>query len=328
MRGAGPNRRIRGLLVAMIAAGCAAPTGGWDVNRLLEEMPELASLPDQRIGDLTPYPAWTDGRLIGVVCRFDKKESITIQGGGPGWSPEWAHRAVAAVEQSVAGVQLELSTSDEFQIEVQSIEAPNAEGPSGLGDTLALCDVSPDGGGKVPGRMLRAVIRLRRALPLPTGRIYRASEAEWIGALLHEFGHSLGFAGHAAVGDSLVHLEQSRLRALGRLAISGATISTPNLTALYQLDPGRELIELRLGLSGADAFADLQTRIEEREERLGPALRVVSIAGDRQARLRWEWAGGLSLAIDFPDWRREVSAGNSVSALLSQATQRSFDRER
>lgn len=323
------NRISLWLLIWMVGAGCVNPTGGWDVDALFEDLPALALLTDQRIGDLTPNPAWIDGRVIGVACRFDQKGTVRVHGRGAGWSPEWAAQAVGAIDRSVADVRIEVASGVEVasQIEVQSIEAPDADGPVGLGDTLALCDVSPNEVGRVRGRMIRAVIRLRRALPLPTGRVHQATEAEWIGALLHELGHALGFAGHAAVGDSLVCLEQSRLREIGRLAAAGESVPAPNLTALYQIEPGRELVQVGLTHSGEAALVAFESRLRERERRLGPALQIVSIAGDRQARLRWEWEGGLALAIDFPNWGKGLSDGAPLDAVFSQVTLRSFERE-
>ena len=61
---------------------------------------------------------------------------------------------------------------------------------------------------------------------MPTKRIHRATEAEWVGALMHELGHALGFAGHAAVGDSLVRLWCSSRRRRISEASSGHELTS------------------------------------------------------------------------------------------------------
>lgn len=316
--------------------GCAAPTGGWDLDRLLADHPAIASLPHQRIGDMTPYPAWRDGQLVAVVCRFDSPEPIPIRGDGPGWQAAWARAAVAAVDRGVEGVGLILvdqadNTGGSVRppaIEIESIEAPQAAGPGGLGDTIAFCDVSPTREGAVRGVVYGATIRIRRTLPLPTGRVHHADRAEWTGALLHELGHALGFAGHAAIGDSIVHLEQSRLRVLGRRAAASEPFSMPTISALYQIEPGRLLLEPDVESSAQDAIRSVLALVEARRQRLGPPERVISIAGDENARLVWSWQGGVTAALDFPDWRKAISSGDPVRADPSASTRRAIKATR
>jgi len=323
------TRRFMLLGVAVFVASCASPTGGWDLDRLLADHPEIAALAGQRIGDMTPYPAWHLGGLVAVACRFDQREALRVRGDGPGWEPDWARATVAAVDRGVEGIGLELVEGDVLDsdvrldsIEIESIMDPEATGPAGLADTLALCDVTPTGKGGIRGTIEGATIRIRRTLPLPTGRVHHADRAEWTGALLHEFGHALGFSGHAAIGDSIVHLEQSRLRALGRRASAGEAFAMPTLSALYQIDPGRELIRPSVEPAAEELIRRVVALVDRRTQQLGPPKRVRAIAGDEDARLVWIWSGGVTAAIDFPGWRKAISSGRSVRAEPSRATRR------
>jgi len=296
--------------------GCVSSNAGWDVGALLEAEPQLAAIPGQRIGDMTPYPAIADGRLVLVACRYAKGPPVSVSGTGPGWAADWAALAIAAVGEAIPGVELRMLREGEWMpepgrlIEIASIEDADSEVPDGMADTLSECDV------------------FRRVLRDPMGRARPASAAEWIGALMHELGHALGFAGHAAVGDSLVLLEESRLRALGRRALEGDRVPAPNLTALYSIAAGRILGEAEISGQGRQWIDAVEALVADRNSLLGSATGPVASTGDQAARLVWRWAGGLHAELRFPFWRREIEKGQSITVLPSEATRRALDRSR
>ncbi len=323
----------RPMLVAIVAgllAACVSPVGGWDVATLLEAEEQIAAIPDQRLGDMTPHPALVGGRLSLVACRYAGDQPVRVSLRGSGWPSERGALAIGAVDEAVSGVALRISDDRESEpgiaptIEITSIEDPDAEAPSGMADTLAECDVSrtSNSGAAVRGRLLRSKIRIRLSLRDRSGRVRLATDAEWVGALMHEMGHALGFAGHAAVGDSLVLLEESRLRALGRRALAGEPVPAPNLEALYEVSPGRVLGEVAVSPSGREWIDAVESLVSDRNRRLGPAIGPIASAGDRGARLLWRWPGGIGVELRFPFWRREIQMGHAITVLPSEATRR------
>ncbi|MBJ22362.1 MAG: hypothetical protein CL933_23365 [Deltaproteobacteria bacterium] len=327
-------RRLIGPQIAIgLLAGCVSPVAGWDVAALLEAEPQLAAIAGQRIGDMTPHPALAEGRLLLVACRYAGHRPVTVSGSGPGWPPEWGALAVDAVDHALSRIELTLLPADVAlatsgrRIEIVSIEDLDAEAPSGMGDTLTECDVSEtrDSRSPIRGWLLRSEIRIRRAMRDNAGRDRFASDAEWVGALMHELGHALGFVGHAAVGDSLVYLEESRLRALGRRALTGRPVPAPNLTALYSLAPGRVLGAVEASAKSRIWIEAVATLIAERNLRLGPAVGPIASTGDREARLVWRWAGGIVAELRFPFWRREIRNGQAITVVPGERTLRSLE---
>jgi len=330
------DRRLVSIATAAgLVAGCVSAVGGWDETALLEAEPQVAAIPGQRIGDLTPHPALVDGQLILVACRYADGRPVSVSGRGPGWPSDWAALAVDAVDDAVPNVELMmLPTSDsrsgsETMIDIVSIEDPTSEVPNGMGDTLSECDVSRthDPGVAIRGRLTRSEIRIRRATRDNAGRVRFASDAEWIGALMHELGHALGFTGHAALGDSLVLLEESRLRALGRRALGGQPVPAPNLEALYSIAPGRVLGGVEVSAKGREWIDAVAALVAARNARMGAATGPRASTGDREARLVWRWNGGVRAELRFPFWRREIRKGQLITVMPSEATLRALDLE-
>ena len=202
--------------VLLWPVSCVAPTGGWDVEALLEAEPEIESIPGQRIGDLLPFPALIDGRLWLVTCRFPTGSRVAVLAGGEDWPADWGRPTVASVDRSLPALDLVLTerappaaaAMPSSGIEIVSIGGPDSEGPIGLGDTSTECDVGvvPGDASAVKGLVRRATIRLRRSRLDSAGLIQPARDDEWAGALAHELAHALGFPSHVAVGRSLLVL--------------------------------------------------------------------------------------------------------------------------
>ncbi len=310
------NRAKAGLfamLIVVAVAACAAPTGGWDVAPILERHPRVAAIPDQRLGDLTPYPAVVGERVVLVACRFDAPATpipveFEVDLDGDAWPEAWSALAVAAVDRAVAQMALETrsrgSTAGAPAIRVRSIEGTREGGPRGLADTLSECDVSETGRADAPvvGRIQRAEIRIRRHIVDSAGRVRDALPEEWVGAMLHELAHALGFQGHAVAGRSLVQLEQRQLRQLGRRALAGEPVPAPNLSALFALPQGTWLGDVPLTERGERAQVEALAAVATESARRGPASGPWSAAGDREARLVWRWADGTRIQLHFPDW--------------------------
>ncbi|MAG30802.1 MAG: hypothetical protein CL908_07930 [Deltaproteobacteria bacterium] len=316
------------LLLALL--GCVPQRGGWDIEALVESEPALARIQGHRLGDLVPFPVLDDRRLRLVTCRFATGTAVRVRGGGPAWPAEWAQAAVRAVDGRLAAVSLELDPSHAFVgddrplLEVLSIPRTEPPGPRGLGDTQSECDVSAIAGdpGRPRGVLTRAEIRMRRGGRDVVGRFVEAMPEEWVGALMHELGHALGFMGHAATGRSVVVLDQHRLRAIGRDALAGRVESDATLEALYALPPGRELGRAELSIRGALWIEGIRRVHAERLRQGDRWLATLSSVGDEEARLVWRFALAEPLALRFPRWRHDVAKGVPVRAIPDAATRR------
>ncbi len=331
--------RLTGLVVLVVLAGCSTHVGGWDVAALLRAEPDLAAIEGQRLGDMTPYPALVDGRLLLVVCRFEADRPVRVWGSGFGYSAERAAAAVRAVSRGAHGVAITLQPDDDppegdrvdsiggaggepVEIVIEMVGAARGTGPAGLADTLAECDVGARFGADgrtlgVRGRLQSAHIRLRRARRDAAGRLWAAKDEEWVGALAHELAHALGFAGHARRGSSLVVLDQQVLRGIGRRALAGEAIAAPNLAALYRLDPGRILGEVRVRDQDRALLASVAALVGLGSD---PSLAAIASVGDRAARIVWRLPSRAPLELRFPYWARELRAGQPVSIVPSAAT--------
>lgn len=344
------SRRARlALLVGMLAgAACVPPRGGWDVRSLRAAEPALAELRGERLGDLTPFPAWIEGELALVACRWAPDSPVVVRASGERSVPEdWLRVAVHAVDRAVRGVDLVLATgtseSDSQGVEagsggvsseareldgmahtdilVAGIADGATEGPVGAADTLTSCDVSarPDDAGQVRGELRSAEIEIRLAREDVIGRMQTLSPEEWVGASMHELGHALGFAGHVARGDSILVREQGVLRAAGRRALAEELGSEPTLEALYRLAPGRRLGQRELAPTARRWLARLDRALEALgREGIGVHGPRASV-GDRHARLEWWIEGGARVGLRFPYWSRQLREGGAIFALPDAA---------
>jgi hypothetical protein len=211
------------------------------------------------------------------------------------------------------------------EIQILSIAEEDENGPTGLGDTLSECDVSSasaDGRRGPRGELTGAEIRMRRARVDMRGRVQPATEAEWIGALMHELGHALGFAGHAASGDSILVQDESKLRRAGRRALEGQSEPDTTLEALYRVRPG-SVLGMRSLRAGGRVWIDAMRATEARQREAG-IRRVATRAsvGDREARVVWRNSDGLELVMRFPFWSRDLRRGGELSSLPNAATRR------
>ncbi|HEB90512.1 MAG TPA: hypothetical protein ENI85_13150, partial [Deltaproteobacteria bacterium] len=171
---------------------CIPDRGGWDVDRLLDEAALSERGPDQRIGDMLPYPVLEADRVGLVACRFPAGRVVSVVGAGPGWMPAWGRAAVDAVSQRIGSTELRLVVGGSGDpgavpgIRILAGHGDEGGGPRGLGDTLGSCDVSPVPGRpeRVRGQMLGAEIRMRRMGWNQAGNPVLSTPGEWVGALM------------------------------------------------------------------------------------------------------------------------------------------------
>ena len=312
----------------LVVLACVSPRGGWDVDALVGSEPELAALPGQRLGDMLPFPLLEGDRIVLIACRFGMQRPVRVRAHGSNWPESWGRAAVFALNRSVRRVELVLNDADDQatenrpDIEIVMIEAVDGAGPRGLGDTLSECDVSQrnDTNESFRGELIGAEIRMRRAQLDMAGRLREATGEEWVGALMHEFGHALGFSGHVATGPSILVRDEMRIRGAGRRALVGGADFDETLEALYVIRPGTRLGERSVNvrdLAWLDAIRKLQRNRSSKERH---AIGVYSSVGDREARIVWRYSDGSELGVRLPDWQNELRSGDAITLLPDRTT--------
>lgn len=324
---------VSALVVAFLTSGCATPRGGWDLERLRGEEPQLAEFPGHRLGDLVPYPAPLGAGLELVACRRQSIDPIVVRLRLTGERVAWAQRAIASLSNGTPGFELSVepaastphTTSVERAastlhttfvesaastphamsrmievIEIVEFESSNQnEGPRGVGDTLVACNVS-NRADVAFGTLTSAVIRMRSTVLDQIDEAVAVAAEDWTGALMHELGHALGFQGHLGGGRSVLLLDQSELRRAGRSALAGKDWRDETLAALYEIVPGRRLGRRPLSARSQRWRAGLEVASGEQGD--GPFARV----GDRHAELEWQSASGEALRLHLPFWPRQL----------------------
>jgi hypothetical protein len=143
----------------------------------------------------------------------------------------------------------------------------------------------------------------RRTPPDWRGRDRPLTPEERTGALIHELGHALGVAGHAASSEDPLAASPEAARRAGARALAGAPIASPSVAALYAQAPGEVLASAPLE-EWRTIELDRLARLAEAHQLDGPYLR----AGEAVGRIFWrdgqgrEWgflvAGLAQLARD------------------------------
>jgi hypothetical protein len=323
------------ILLSVFLAGCPSARRGWDLDALLGEYPAIAGPTRHRLADMLPYPSFENDQVVMLACRFPAGETIRVAGDGPGWPEAWAGLAVRALDRGARGFALELRTpagepglQNDLEIQITSIDPANGTGPRGLADTLSECDVSRKQGGRgeVRGVLVRSEIRIKRAGPDWRGQVRQATAEEWVGALMHEIAHALGFAGHAAMGDSILVREESRLRSAGRRVLAGEAWRDETLEALYQLRPGQRLGIRSLTADAVSTLAGIRELVKRDSLQSSRTVEIRSSVGDWQARVEWLLSGGRRLSVRLMYWRDELRSGGEISLLPDTRTRRALER--
>jgi len=281
---------------ALIAvAGACGGAGGWDLTPIEARHPHLSRHAGHRLADLAPSFWLTDEELLLFVCRWRDGEAVAVWTEGAS-EPERAllERALRALEGAVPGLVFELGSSGGPQgIEVAFEDLPGDGDEGGQssalasGDTTADCRVDDVLGGPLLGdpleaRLESASVRVRRSRLDALGRIVPLERVELFAALLHELGHAIGYAAHAARGKTVMRLAPSEVRLQARPVLEGRRLDDPTLAALYAMPSGTVVRRDPLPEEArvmALVFTDLARR-----EHWGTAR---SRAGQRSAEIWW-----------------------------------------
>ncbi|MFK7895876.1 MAG: hypothetical protein AB8G23_08580 [Myxococcota bacterium] len=292
-------------------------------------------------------PVWVEAE--GFVARegLPRPDFVAPDGSaGPGASPgsepspsraraELIEVAVRETGRMIPGLDLRLGGRVGAGAPLQGVEGPpgairvRARPPgqqrrgAALGETQSECDVSPTETEGILGEITRAEIEIGALVLGSEARPRAASDAEWLGALMHELGHGVGFVGHVALGDSLMVRERSTLRRWGARVLSGRGAERElTLAALYALPPGEVLGRRALHAEARQTFSRLKALHALRATQGGVLDRVVSMAGDRDARIEWRYSNGVRAGMWFRGWAQALRDGDSIQLELDLATQR------
>jgi hypothetical protein len=229
--------------------------------------------------------------------------------------------ALASLAGALPGVRFVRVREGAESIRVRFVDAPvaRADGTQGTGRTIADCALAAPG---ARAALVAADVELARTTPPDWRGERRALSAEErTGALLHELGHALGVAGHAARGDDVLAASPEAARRVGRRALAGERIASPALAALYARASGEPLVR-----TPVEAW---RTRDLERLAKLaaehglaGPYLR----AGDVSGRIFWRDAAGREWGFLIPDLARVARDPGRLLLLPEAATRSALPR--
>jgi hypothetical protein len=161
--------------------------------------------------------------------------------------------------------------------------------------------------GRLEAQLVHARVLLRRSMPDVRGREIDMADAEWLGAVLHELGHALGFQGHERAGNGIMVREVERVLAQGREVLEGEPLHAPSLVALYRMPTGTVIARPALP-QGYTAAIDRLSELAAEKGYRGPLVRV----GDTAARIAWLDERGRMVEMYLP----EIRAALEVPARL------------
>jgi hypothetical protein len=252
-----------------------------------------------------PYVWAHEGRVELRSCRWTLEDPIGVSVAGSA-TPEDEHALDAALrawQAALPGLRLPRAGAGAASIRVGFLDAPvqRADGTLGTGRTVADCRL--DAAGASAALVAASVEVSRRSPPDWRGRERALSPEERTGALVHELGHALGVAGHAAAADDPLSAGPEAARRAGARALAGEPVASASLAALYARAPG-ELLASAPVEEWRTVEVDRLAALARAHQLDGPYLR----AGDAVGRIFWrdergrEWgflvAGLAQLARD------------------------------
>jgi hypothetical protein len=167
----------------------------------------------------------------------------------------------------------------------------------------------------LPARLVFASIHMWRGGFDMLGRPVPHSEAEFVGSALHEFGHALGFQGHARLGRSIMVKETDAVRRAGQSLLAGRTFGDHTLRALYSVPSGSVVERVSVAADRTERV-DRMMRIARERGFAGPYVRV----GDLEGRIAWHDEAGTDYALRIYDVRRVLRAPETLSLRMTLAT--------
>lgn len=251
-----------------------------------------------RLGEVTPYPLPSRGALRWFLCRWplDAPLRTALPAGATARERELLELALERWEQALPGLRFErLPAASRAELRITIVAKPDAERAARqAGWTASECAVVDREDG-FAARLVQAEVKLHRSGRDVLGREVPLGEDEWLGTVLHELGHALGFQGHVRQGAGIMLRNVEEIRRHGRHVLTGAALRAPSVVALYRVPSGERLAERAVGAERTRVVDRLAVLAAAKGYR-GPLVRV----GDRAARIAW-WDGqGRSVGVHIP----------------------------
>jgi hypothetical protein len=322
-------RRLAAALAGVAALACASAP--WDLARLEGEHPRLAAISQHRLVDATPYPLPANGSIAFFLCRWPSAEPIPVSLPPDVTADELSgfEAVMRAWEGAGLGIRFTTGQAPGAGIEIRFIEPETgATETVYAANTIADCAVAPEARLAVeaarvlPAKIVFASIHMWRGGFDVIGRPVPHSMAEFVGSALHEFGHALGFQGHAAVGGSIMVKEHDAARRAGQRLLKGRPFADPTLRALYALPSGTVVKRAVVGTYRTETV-DRLARLAPKRGIAGPFVRV----GDRDGFLAWRDGPANRYRLRIPDVRKVLREPQTLWVEANSATFELLDPE-
>jgi hypothetical protein len=261
-------RRAAAALLALSCATSSAPERAWQGR---------------------PYVWASEGRVELSGCRWTLESPIAValEPGATRVEEQALDAALRAWQRALPGLRFQRSGDGAGGIRVRFAPGPvpRADGTRGTGQTLADCRLGVAG---ARGALVAASTRISRSAPPDwRGRERALTPEESAGVLVHELGHALGVAGHAADPDDPLADGLDAARRAGARALAGEPLASPSLAALYARPPAEVLVTERVS-DWRTAELDRLARLAKTNQLDGPYLR----AGEAAGRIFWRDGDG------------------------------------
>jgi hypothetical protein len=309
------------LLALAFAFACVPDL--WDADLLEERHPALGAISPHRLRDATPYLLPAGGSIAFFLCRWPTDAPISVS--LPPDASEEERRGLESVmrawEGAGLGVRFATGAPPGAGIEVRFIDPEEgATATSHAANTIADCAVEPEAvedreASVLPARLVFASIFMWRGGFDMLGRPVPHSQAEFIGSALHEFGHALGFQGHAHLGRSIMVKEHDVVRRAGERLLAGKAFGDHTLRALYAVPSGTVIKRVPVAAHRTERV-DRMTRIARDRGFTGPFVRV----GDLDGRIAWRDRVGTDCALRIFDVRTVLRSPETLWVRTTAAT--------
>jgi hypothetical protein len=302
------------LLTTLASSSCVPSRGGWD-PAVLEAVAPPDSLPrGHRLKDTPPHLVPSGDDLLLVLCRWDLARPLRVSLPPDAREQEFdlLRRALRAWQDAIPRLGFVEVVDDVPDIEIRFAEASLAvQMPSGTANTIGDCAIPRERslapiGADVAAALHWASIHLRRTNSDAIGRRIPLDAEALLGTILHELGHALGFAGHVALGSSIMSASPETVRGVAASLMKGEPFHDASVAALYAVPSGFVVGSLPVSSEGADLVQRLNA-LAGAAGFTGPFSRV----GGDSARLLWRRAESGSPALTVSDWPDVVASGRA-----------------
>lgn len=315
------------VLLALAFALACAP-GPWDADLLERRHPALGAISQHRLRDATPYLLPAGGSIAFFLCRWPTDAPIPVS--LPPDASEEERRGLESVmrawEGAGLGVRFATGAPPGAGIELRFIDPKEGiTETTHAANTIADCAVGPEAVGDremsvLPARLVFASIHMWRGGFDMLGRPVSHSRAEFVGSALHEFGHALGFQGHARLGRTIMVKERDAARRAGQRLLAGKAFGDHTLRALYAVPSGTVVKRVPVAAHRTERV-DRMTRVARDRGFAGPFVRV----GDRDGRIAWRDGVGTDYALRIFDVPGVLRSPETLWVQTTVATSRILD---